>query len=61
MKIKVEIEIEELVTLRQALASLGVALHHLNSIDKSNEIIFQYDKEILQEAKKALDSIVKRD
>lgn len=59
MKIQAQIDVEELVVLRQALFSLEITLHHLNSLDKSNEIIFQSDKEILQKAKKALDCIVK--
>jgi hypothetical protein len=60
MKIKTEIEVDELVTLRLAMNSLQSTLNMLENLNKSNAIVFQHDKEILQNARKVVDNLVNR-
>lgn len=60
MKIKTEIEIDELVTLRLAMNSLQSTLNILEKMSESNAIVFRNDKENLENARKVVDSLVKR-
>ena len=60
MKIKTEIEIEEIVTLRLAMNSLQRTLESLERLDKFNATIFSYDKENLQNARKIINNFVYR-
>jgi len=60
MKIKTEIEVDELVTLRLAMNSLQNTLNVLVKLNESNAIVFQHDKENLQNARKVVDNLVNR-
>lgn len=60
MKIKTEIEIDELVTLRLAMNSLQSTLNALEKMSESNAIVFRNDKENLENARKVVDNLVKR-
>lgn len=60
MKIKTEIEIDELVTLRQAVLSLETLIRILNNIEGRESKAFANDVEIAKNSKKILDDIIKR-
>lgn len=58
MKIKAEINVEELVDLRIALNSLETTLRLLCK-DKNSQEIHRFDYENLEKGRKALDNMIK--
>ena len=60
MKIKTEIEADQIVDLRLALNSLDFALARLSKLDKDNfaEIFYRGDYENLTKAKKAVAALI---
>ena len=60
MKIKTEIEADQIVDLRVALNSLDFALARLSKLDKDNfaEIFYRGDYENLKKAKKAVEALI---
>jgi hypothetical protein len=58
MKIKTEIDIEELVKLRQALFSLKTVLRVLNNLEPSQAKAFSNDAEIVSDCQKILDKMI---
>lgn len=58
MKIKTEIDIEEILALRLALSSLKTLLSQVDP--KAEKWHFEYDQKHLANATNALDNIVKR-
>lgn len=60
MKIKTEIEADQIVDLRLALNSLDFALARLSKLDKDNfgEIFYRGDYENLAKAKKAVAALI---
>ena len=61
MKIKTEIEIDQIVDLRLALNSLDFALKRLHLLEKDNfpDIVYETDKIRLENAKKAVESLIR--
>jgi len=60
MKIKTEIESDQIIDLRVALNSLDFALARLSKLDKDNfaEIFYRGDYENLAKAKKAVEALI---
>jgi len=60
MKIKTEIDIDEIVTLRLAMNSLQRTLEKLETMNEINKIVYRHDEENLQDARKVIDNLVNR-